>query len=223
MDGPTIASCGRARAALLVAAAVLASVSPREARADEAGTASAAVAVPPPPGVQSFFEYGVALVAEFVAAPGPACSATTPACILGSGGGVALRAGWRPSERVYVGMAYEISKQDPHELYRIALLQQARLEFRRYVPTGRETTPYFLVGAGISGYGGNGWPLDTWGPSATFGAGVELQLGKGVFEMSIAYRPTYLRSWQDTSTLFHEGGIAHFVTFEAAVEQLDAL
>jgi hypothetical protein len=162
-------------------------------------------------------------VAEFVAVPGPACSPTAPACILGSGGGVVVRGGWRPSERIYLGAAYEITKQDPHELYRIALLQQARLELRGYVPTGRETTPYFLVAVGASGYGGDLWPPDTWGPSATLGAGIELQLGKGVLEMSIAYRPTYLRSWEDTSLLFHEGGIVHFVTFELAVEQLDAL
>jgi hypothetical protein len=168
-------------------------------------------------------EYGVALAAEFVAAPGPACSATAPACVLGSGGGVVVRAGWRPTERWYLGLAYEITKQDPHELYRIALLQQARVEVRHYVPTGRTTAPFFLVGVGVSGYGGDAWPLDTWGPSASFGGGIELQLGRGVLDVSITYRPTYLRSWEDTSTLFHGAGIAHFVAFEAAVEQLDAL
>jgi len=183
------------------------------------------------PGERAYLQYGAALAAEIVANAGPACGGggdqnnATP-CILGSGGGMIARAGWRPNERFYWGGAYEVSKQDAHQLYRIALLQQVRTEVRAYLPTGHAVSPFFVVGAGVSGYGSSLWPLgaiDTWGPSATVGGGLEVQLGGPVLVVSLAYRPTYLPSWYDSSTLFHASGVAHFVGLEAAVEAQDAL
>lgn len=181
------------------------------------------VAPLPPSSDRSYIQYGVALAAEIVAAPGPACSATVPSCILGSGGGVVMRAGWRPSETIYVGGAYEMSKLDPHQLYRLGLLQQVRGELRRYIPTGRETSPFILLGFGAGAYGNDWWPIDTWGPTATVGGGLEVQLGGSVLVLSLAYRPMYFRAWEDSSTLFHDAGVAHFVGFEASVEQQDML
>jgi uncharacterized protein YodC (DUF2158 family) len=125
-----------------------------------------------------------------------------------------------------LGGAYEVSKQDAHALYRVALLQQARAEVRWYLPTGRALSPFFLAGAGVGGYGSGWWPLgrvDTWGPSGTLGGGVELQLGGPVLVVSLAYRPMYLNSWYDSSPLYHDAGVAHFVGLEAAVEAQDAL
>jgi hypothetical protein len=177
----------------------------------------------PPSGNGSYIQYGVALAAEIVASAGPACSASEPSCILGSGGGVVIRAGWRPSETLYLGGAYEVSKLDPHQLYRLAILQQVRSELRWYVSTGRETSPFALLGLGVGAYGNDWTSVDTWGPTATAGVGLEVQLGGPVVVLSLAYRPMYFRAWEDSSTLSHDAGIAHFVGLEAAVEQQDAL
>ena len=184
-----------------------------------------------PPGEPSYLQYGAALAAEIVADAGPACSGagdpnSPTQCILGSGGGIVARGGWRPNETWYFGGAYEVSKQEAHQLYRLGLLQQVRAELRRYLPTGRGTSPFFLVGAGLGGYGSGLWPfgtVDTWGPSGTVGGGVEVQLGGPVLVVSLAYRPMYLASWYDSSTLYHPAGVAHFVGLEAAVEAQDAL
>jgi hypothetical protein len=197
------------------------------ARAEDGpSTAVPEVIVAPPPSEQAYIQYGAALAAEIVAFPGPACSdggnpGNPPPCILGSGGGIVARAGWRPNETLYIGGAYEMSKQDPHQLYRLALLQQVRGELRRYFPTGHEMSPFLLLGAGVGGYGNEWWPIDTWGPSGTFGGGIEVQLGGPVLVVSLAYRPMYFHSWVDSSTLSHDSGVAHFIGLEAAIEEQD--
>ncbi|MDP8999453.1 MAG: hypothetical protein M3O46_05015 [Myxococcota bacterium] len=191
---------------------------------DSASVALTESIVAPPPSERAYIQYGAALSAEIVAFPGPACADTTNPCILGSGGGIVARGGWRPTETLYVGGAYEMSKQEPHQLYRLAILQQLRGEVRRYFPTGREASPFLLAAAGIGAYGNYWWPVDTWGPSATLGGGIEIQLGgAGVFIISVAYRPMYLDSWRDSSRLWHEAGVAHFMGLEAAIEALDSL
>jgi hypothetical protein len=201
------------------------------ANADNTAPKTDAPSVAEPQSSRPYVQYGAALAAEIVANAGPACAGAgdpgnpTP-CILGSGGGIAARAGWRPNETWYLGGAYEVSKQDPHGLYRLALLQQARAEMRRYLPTGHALSPFLLAGAGVGGYGNGWWPLgkvDTWGPSGTLGGGVELQLGGPVLVVSLAYRPMYLNSWYDSSTLYHASGVAHFVGLEAAIEAQDTL
>ncbi len=114
-----------------------------------------------------------------------------------------------------------MSKQEPHQLYRVAILQQARLEARKYFPTGREAAPFLLAAAGLGGYG-NEWSIDTWGPSATLGAGIEVQLGGPLLVVSLAYRPMYFHGWTDSSTLSHDAGIAHLIGLEVALEAQDA-
>jgi hypothetical protein len=171
----------------------------------------------------AYIQYGVAFTAEYVAAPGPICADPGNPCILGSGGGITVRVGWRPAEEWYLGGAYELSKQDPNQLYRLGILQQARAEGRRYFRTGRTASPFVLAGAGLAGYG-NEWAIDTWGPSVMFGAGLELDFPSGtVIGFSAVYRPTYLKSFVDTIPLQRDGGFAHFVGFEIALEKQDAL
>ena len=156
----------------------------------------------------SFFQYGVALAAEIVASAGPACAEVGNPCILGSGGGIIARAGLRGSESLYLGGAYEMSKQDPHQLYRLALLQQLRAEMRRYFPTGREVLPFPARGPASVPTETNGFRSRLGTESATLGAGLEVQLGGSVLNVSLAYRPIYLRAWVDSSLDAHDAGIA---------------
>jgi hypothetical protein len=177
--------------------------------------------VAPPPSQHAYVQFGVGLAAEVVGSPGPICP-TVANCILGSGGGLVVRAGWRPMDRWYVGGAYEVSKQDPNQLYRLGILQQLRGEGRRYFPTGRETSPFLLAGLGASGYGDE-WRVDTWGINATLGGGLEVQLGAAVVAISLAYRPMYFQSWSDTSGIPHDAGVAHFLSLEVSIEAQDRL
>jgi hypothetical protein len=173
--------------------------------------------------MRSYAQYGVGLSAEGVLSAGPVCPSgtSTANCILGSGGGIAIRVGWRRGEFVYLGGAYEMTKQDPNQLYRLGILQQARAEGRKYFPTGRDATPFVLLGGGVQGYG-NEWSIDTWGLNATLGVGLEVELGGPLLEVSLAYRPMYFERWTDTSTLTHDAGIAHFLAFEVSLEARDA-
>jgi hypothetical protein len=179
-------------------------------------------AAPVPPR-QAQIQYGVAFTVEDVAQAGPICNNASQPCILGSGGGIDARVGWRPSEKFYLGGAYEFSKQDPGKVYRLAILQQARLETRIYFPTGQSTEPFILLGAGLVSYG-NEWSVATWGAGATFGVGLELELSGGsLLNFSIAYRPIFLRSFEDSIPAFHDAGLAHFITLEIALEAQDSL
>jgi hypothetical protein len=223
-----LASVGRfsktvARATAGVAASALGLAS-APARADEAAVAAettTSVSLPMPR--RAFLQYGIAFTVEDVASPGPICVDPGTPCILGSGGGVAIRVGWRPTERLYLGGAYELSKQEPDKLYQLGILQQARGELREYFPTGHRTTPFALLAVGLAGYG-NEWSIDTWGPSATLGAGIEVEVSGGLLlDVSACYRPIYLQHYVDSSTLSHDAGISQFVGLELAIEAQEAL
>ena len=183
----------------------------------------------PPPLHIPYLQYGVALTGEFVASPGPLCNSTRPppntppACIFNSGGGVALRVGYRAASPWYLGGAYEMSKQDPNNLYRLAILQQLRAELRYYVETGRDVQPVLFGGVGIAGYG-NQWSIDTWGPMGQLGAGVELQITRRtVVEAAAYYRLLYFGAMTDTSGTARDGGIASMVGLELGLAQRDPL
>jgi hypothetical protein len=178
---------------------------------------------PPPPPRRAYIQYGVAFTVEGVAHAGPVCANQNTPCILGSGGGIDISVGWRPTEDLYIGGAYEFSKQDPNKLFRLAILQQLRLELRHYFPTGKSIEPFAECAVGLASYG-NEWAVDTWGPSGTIGGGVELELAGGaVLDVSVAYRPIYLRSFSDSIPAFHDAGVAHFFSFEIALEAQDTL
>jgi len=197
---------------------------PSTGRAAEPAPATPAepVIVPPPSG-KAYIQFGVAFTVEDVMSPGPVCASALDPCILGSGGGISVRVGWRPTENVYLGGAYEFSKQDAGWLYRLGILQQARAEIRWYFPTGRSLVPFMLAGLGVASYGDE-WAIDTWGPTATLGAGVEIELsGRALVGLSLAYRPIYLHAFEDSSTISHDAGVAHLVGFELALEAKDAL
>ncbi len=204
-----------------VIATVALAALPRAARADATSAPASEEIIAPPQSEHAYIQFGVGLAAEMVASAGTICTNVTN-CILGSGGGLVVRVGWRPFDRLYIGGAYEASKQDPNQLYRLGILQQLRAEGRRYFQTGKETSPFILVGVGASAYG-NEWSVDTWGLSGTIGAGLEVDLGGTVADISLAYRPMYFQSWGDSSGIPHDAGIAHFLSLEASIEARDRL
>ncbi len=217
---------GRGGRGSVAAALAWLGIATPSARADE----SAAVAIaetealpPPTPARRAYVQYGVAFTVEGVAHAGPVCADPNQPCILGSGGGINIGVGWRPSDDFYIGGAYEFSKQDPNKLFRLAILQQVRLEVRHYFATGKSAEPFALFAVGLASYG-NEWSVATWGPSGTIGGGVEVELTGGVvLDMSLAYRPIYLRSFADSIPAYHDAGVAHFISFQVALEAQDNL
>ena len=178
---------------------------------------------PPPPTNIVYVQYGVAITAEVVSAAGPICDNVSVPCILGPGGGVAARLGWRGVGAWYLGGAYEFSKQDPNKLLRLAILQQARAEARYYFVSGRDTEPYLAAGLGIAGYG-NEWGVDTWGPAGFLGLGLETQITRRtVVGVALAYRLLYFQQFTDTSGAPRSAGLAQLIGVDFVLEQRDPI
>ena len=190
---------------------------------DSARIARDLESAPPPPSKVVYFQYGVAFATEQIVSAGPICDNVAIPCILGAGGGIAVRAGWRSSGPLYLGGAYELTKQDPNKLYRIALLQQARGEGRYYFMTARVTEPYAAVSVGVAGYG-NEWAIDTWGPAGSIGGGVEYQITRRtVVGLAFAYRLLYFGRFRDTANTDRAPGIAQLFGLDLVLEQRDAI
>ena len=178
---------------------------------------------PPPPTNVVYLQYGVAFTAEVVSAAGPICDNVTVPGIIGPGGGVAVRAGYRGAGALYIGGAYELSKQDPNKLLRLAILQQARVEGRYYLTSGRETEPYFSAGLGIAGYG-NEWGVDTFGPAGFFGVGLESQITRRtVVGVALAYRLLYYKDFRDTTGAPRNAGVCQLIGLDFVLEQRDPI
>ena len=176
----------------------------------------------PPPSHVVYFQYGVAFTTEQIISAGPICDAVGVPCILGPGGGIAVRAGYRSTGPFYIGGAYELTKQDPNKLYRIALLQQARAEGRYYFDTARVTQPYVALALGVSGYG-NEWKIDTWGPAGGLGGGVEYQITRRtVVGLALNYRLLYFGRFVDTAGSDRPPGLAQLFGVDLVLEQRDA-
>jgi hypothetical protein len=181
----------------------------------------------PPPLDTRFLQYGVSFTGEFVTSAGPMCRGanlqTGTPCILGSGGGVTIRVGYRSPGPWYFGGAYELTRQNPDQLYRLATLQQLRGETRYYIPTGRDTTPYGSAGLGAAVYG-NEFGVDTFAPSAFLAAGAELQLSRRtVVGFALAYRLMYFTAFTDSSGTPRDAGIAQMVGLDLTLEERDPL
>ncbi|MGH7284026.1 MAG: hypothetical protein ACRELY_21070 [Polyangiaceae bacterium] len=187
------------------------------ANADEAEIAAQGnpgEASKPPPLNIPYLQYGAGLAAESVLSAGQICGSTSEPCIFGSGGGILVRVGLRTAAPWYFGGAYELSKQDPSKLYRLAILQQLRFEARYYIETGRDVQPVIIGGAGVAGYG-NEWGVDTYGPMATLGIGAEAQITRTtVVGVYLAYRGLYLKGFTDPSHTDRSGGVAQLIALE---------
>lgn len=180
------------------------------------------LAAPPPINV-AYLQYGIAFTAEIPSSAGAICENEKVPCVLGGGGGVSVRIGVRSAGAVYVGGVYELTKQDPNNLYRFATLQQARLEGRYYLGSARAANPYLTGALGVAGYG-NEWSVDTFGPSASLGTGIELQVTRrAVVGLGLAYRVLYLSSFIDTSGASRAGGVTQLVGLDLLLEQRDPI
>jgi hypothetical protein len=194
-----------------------------------ANRASAQESQRPPPNNVEYFQYGVGLTVEQLASGGDVCPAraTTP-CILGSGGGLAIRMGYRSRGPWYLGGAYEFSRQDSSNLLRLAILQQLRGEARYYLDAGNRLTPYGAVGFGGVFYG-NEWNVSTIGPTLSAGLGLEFQVTQStVIGGSLNYRAFLLHAWTDSTgqeraDRYLGFGLAHMIGFELTLELRDAL
>jgi len=183
----------------------------------------------PPPNSVEYFQYGVALALEQLGSAADVCpsSATVP-CILGSGGGLAIRAGYRSRGPWMVGGAYEFSRHDSSNLLRLAILQQLRGEARYYVDRSTRLSPYASMGAGLALYGSE-WAVSTGGLVATIGLGVEFQITQAtVVGCAPMYRAFLLRNFTDSAgqhraDQYFGFGLAHFIGLELVFEVRDPL
>jgi hypothetical protein len=199
------------------------------ARADSATTAQTATASTPEHLAQAFLQYGLAFTGEFVLAPGPICNFPgAPACILGTGGGLTVRVGRRLRGPFYFGAAYEFSKMESNQLYRLAILQQGRAEGRYYLFTGRSTEPYVGLAVGAAFYG-NVWGVDTSGPLFGANLGAEFQISTSfVLGFALSYRAIFFTRFTDSAgTTRPPDGIgpsfAHLLGIDLILEARDPL
>src|SRR5690606_10647245 len=215
-----------------LAGALLASTAAAEGTtAEPTGTRDAEEqrAPDPPPNSLDYLQYGVALSAEALAEGGQLCPANRrTACVLGSGGGLAIRVGYRSRGAWLATGAYEFSRHDASNLLRLPILQQLRGELRYYLERGTRLAPYAAAGLGLSVYGSE-WGVSTGGPVAVIGAGLEFQITQStVVGCAPMYRAFLLRRFTDSTGELRAGeslgfGLAHFVAFELVLEVRDPL
>lgn len=219
---------------LLRAAALAAALaSPRVADAEEpaapADDASDAAADPserprPPPLHVEYAQYGAAFAVETVISPGATCPDPNTApvkpkpCILGTGGGLTLRAGYRAPGPWYLGGAYEFTKMDSSNLLRLGIFQQIRAEMRYQPDVGYRASPYVQWGVGGVLYG-NEWGVETGGGLLFAGLGVEVEVSRlAVLGVGFVYRPILLAAWKDTAGQERPLGVAQFLGLDLILE-----
>jgi hypothetical protein len=167
-----------------------------------------------------YVQYGAALSAEFLASSGGICSesASVP-CVIGSGGGLAVRGGYRFHAPFYLGAAYEFSKQDAHKSIDLAILQQLRLETRYFLPVPGAYRPFLHVGGGAVGYGSS-WGLDAVGGMAQVGFGLEVEFSRSsLMSLILSYRSVLLAHWRDSALLDRPTGVLSLIGLEVGFEQ----
>jgi hypothetical protein len=183
----------------------------------------------PPPNSVEYFQYGAALVSETLGSAADVCPAGSSApCILGSGGGLAIRVGYRSRGPWLINGTYEFSRHDSSNLLRLAILQQLRGEARFYLDRRTRLTPYGVMGAGFALYGSE-WGAETGGLVATLGIGLEFQITQStVVGCAPMYRAFVLRNFIDSAGQpradhYFGFGLAHFIALELVFEVREPL
>lgn len=170
-----------------------------------------------------YIQYGASLTAEMNLASGASCPSASPSgqrmpCILGSGGGPAIRMGYRSPGPWYIGGAYEFVKMDSSNLYRLGIFQQLRAEMRYLPDTSYRASPYVSWGIGAVGYGSE-WGFETGGGVLSLGGGVEIEASRlAVVGVALSYRPALIVGWTDTANFTRPTGVAHFIALELILE-----
>ncbi len=184
----------------------------------------------PPPLNVEYAQLGVAISSMFNMSSGATCgsSVKVPAgaldpkaaapCILGSGGGLVVRAGYRAPGPWYIGGAYEFTKMDSSNLFRLGIFQQIRAEMRWMPYTGYRARPYFTAGLGGVAYG-NEWGVETGGGMLFAGGGIEFEVTReALVGLGGAYRPVLLAAWTDTAGIARPLGLSQFLGIELRLE-----
>ena len=173
----------------------------------------------PPPLHVEYAQYGAAITSRLNMSSGAICgSAVKPPCILGGGGGLVIRGGYRSPGPWYFGGAYEFTKMDSGNLYRLGIFQELRAEMRYLPVTSSRAAPYLLGGIGAAVYG-NEWRVETGGALLMVGGGVEFEVSRlAHIGLSIFYRPVLLAGWTDTAKIVRPTGLAQFLGVEVQLE-----
>jgi hypothetical protein len=180
----------------------------------------------PPPLHVEYAQYGVAILAMVNVNPGAICgnSVLSPVgggrapCILGSGGGLTIRGGYRSPGPWYIGGAYAFAKLDSSNLLRLGIFQQLWAEMRYLPDTGSRVAPFATWGLGGVTYG-NEWGVETGGAMLFGGGGVQIEVSrKAVVGLGFVYKPTLIAGWTDTAGIIRPTGVANFVELDIQLE-----
>jgi opacity protein-like surface antigen len=194
-----------------------------------AKTANAQSAVLPPPTSVEYLQYGVSLHTLTLLDSGDVCpeGAKTP-CIVGSGGGLGLRAGYRSRGPFYLGAAFQLSRLNSSNLLRLAILQRLTAEGRYYFDRGNRLTPYLLGAAGGAFYG-NEFGASSGGLAFGLGVGIEYQVSeRTVVTFTPTYQPMLFRRFHDSTDQVRAAGplgfgLAHWLAVQISIEARDPL
>jgi len=178
----------------------------------------------PPPLHVEYAQYGVAILALVNLDSGAMCGknvhplgAQAP-CILGSGGGLVIRAGYRSPGPWYIGGAYAFSKMGSSDLYRLGILQQVWGEMRYLPDTGYRVSPFATWGVGAVAYGSE-WGVETGGTMFFAGGGLQLEVSRvAVIGLGFVYKPTIIAAWTDTAGYQRPAGVAQFLGLDLQLE-----
>lgn len=189
----------------------------------------AQTSVLPPPTSVEYLQYGVSLHTLTLLDGGAVCpaGARTP-CILGSGGGLGLRAGYRSRGPFYLGATFQLSRLNSSNLLRLGILQRLLAEGRYYFDRGNRLTPYLLAGLGGAIYG-NEWGASSGGAALSLGVGLEYQISeRTVVTLLPTYQPVLFRRFHDsTGQARADGllgfGLAHWLAVQVIIEARDPL
>jgi hypothetical protein len=180
----------------------------------------------PPPLHVEYAQYGVAIQALVNLDAGAMCgrgvspsSASAPApCILGSGGGLVMRGGYRSPGPWYFGGAYAFAKTDSSNLFRLGIFQQLWAELRYLPDTGQRIAPFATAGLGGAVYG-NEWGVETGGAMLLIGGGLQFEVSRiAVVGIGLSYKPCLIAGWTDTAGYSRPLGVANFFGLDLQLE-----
>ncbi len=191
----------------------------------EAPRRSASDPIHPPPLHVEYAQYGVALLALVNLDSGAMCGdsvhssiAGRAPCILGSGGGLIIRGGYRSPGPWYIGGAYAFAKMDSSNLFRLGILQQLWAEMRYLPVTGYRVAPFATWGLGGVVYG-NEWGVETGGAMLFAGGGLQFEVSRvAVVGLSFVYKPALIIGWTDTASYVRPTGVANFFGLDLQLE-----